>query len=183
MPLARERQSHLPCIKDLDSLDMRFLAPTGRLAFGQHTAFCPFRVAASRDALGPELGRRVRGEMDQETVRINMACAAALVHLAGGIGGLELDAHDCSNHRAQISAGASNGHEVAGSADPLRALPLTNLTSARNCAALPPLLSGLAPCAGLATLRQTFVRRSHGGNLSLPGRVNDEQWNLFSPEF
>jgi hypothetical protein len=61
-------------------------------------------VAASRDALGPELARRVRGEVDQQTVRINMALAAALVHLAGGIGGLELDAHDCSNHQAQNSA-------------------------------------------------------------------------------
>jgi hypothetical protein len=96
VPLARERQSHLPCIKDLDSLDLRSLAPTGGLVFGQHTAFCPFGVAASRDALGPELGRRVRGEMDQETVRINMARAAALVHLAAGIGGLEFDVHDYS---------------------------------------------------------------------------------------
>jgi hypothetical protein len=88
--------SHLPCLDDLDGLDIRFLAPAVGLAFGQHTGFCPFRVAASPDALGPELGRRVRGEMDQETVRINMARAAALVHLAAGIGGLEFDAHDYS---------------------------------------------------------------------------------------
>src|SRR5262245_21439229 len=79
---------------------MGLLAPANGLALGQLTAFCPFRVAASRDALGPEFGRRVRGEMDQETVRINMAGAAALVHLAGGIGGFELDSHDCSNPQA-----------------------------------------------------------------------------------
>jgi hypothetical protein len=98
---------------------MRSLAPTGGLAFGQHPAFCPFRVAASCDALGPELGRRVRGEMDQETVRINMARAAALVRLAAGIGGLEFDAHDLLRH------------EIAGSAE-----PMANLASARNYAAL-----------------------------------------------
>jgi hypothetical protein len=34
--------------------------------------------------------------MDHETVRINVARAAALVHLAAGIGSLELDAHDYS---------------------------------------------------------------------------------------
>ena len=56
----------------------------------------PFGVAAGRDALGPEVARRVRGEMDHDTVRINMARAAALVHLAARIGGLELDAHDYS---------------------------------------------------------------------------------------
>jgi len=38
----------------------------------------------------------VRGEMDHETVRINMARTAALVHVAGRVGGLELDAHDYS---------------------------------------------------------------------------------------
>ena len=57
----------------------------------RRTACCPFGVAAGRDALGPELARRVRGEMDHEAVRINTARAAALVHLAGRIGGLELD--------------------------------------------------------------------------------------------
>ena len=69
-------------LEDLDSLDMGLLAPANGLGLGQRTAFCPFRVAASRDALGPELGRRVRGEMDQETMGINMARAAALAHLA-----------------------------------------------------------------------------------------------------
>ena len=47
-------------------------------------------------ALGPELARRVRGELDHDAVRIDVARAAALVHLAAGIGGLELDAHDYS---------------------------------------------------------------------------------------
>ena len=38
----------------------------------------------------------MRGEMDYETVRINMACTTALVHLAADIGSLELEAHDYS---------------------------------------------------------------------------------------
>src|SRR5215831_9939003 len=66
----------------------------------------PFGVAAGRDALGPEVARRVRGEMDHETVRINVARAAALVHLAAGIDGLELDAHEYSVMK------------IAGSAEP-----------------------------------------------------------------
>jgi hypothetical protein len=53
-------------------------------------------VAAGRDALEPELARRVRGEVDHGAVRLDVAHAAALVHLAGGIGGLELDPHNCS---------------------------------------------------------------------------------------
>jgi len=53
-------------------------------------------VAAGRDALGPELARRVRGEMDDDAMRVDVARAAALVHLAAGVGGLELDAHDYS---------------------------------------------------------------------------------------
>ena len=56
----------------------------------------PFGVAAGCDALGPALAWRVRGEVDHDTVRINMAHTAAFVHLAGGIGGLELDPHDYS---------------------------------------------------------------------------------------
>ena len=56
----------------------------------------PFSVAAGRDALGPELARRVRGEVDHDAVRVDVARAAALVHPAGGIGGLELDPHDYS---------------------------------------------------------------------------------------
>jgi hypothetical protein len=92
----RERASHLPRLKDLDGLDTRFLAPAVRLAFGQRRAFCPFGVAASRDALGPEVARRVPCEMDHDAMRVDVAHAAALVHLTGGICGLELDPHDCS---------------------------------------------------------------------------------------
>jgi hypothetical protein len=88
--------SRLPRLKDLDGFDTRFLAPAIGIPFGQRWACCPFGVAAGRDALGPEGARRVRGEMDHETVRINMVRAAALVCLATGIGGLELDAHDYS---------------------------------------------------------------------------------------
>jgi hypothetical protein len=88
--------SHLPRLKDLDGLDTRFLAPAAGFALGQRTAPHPFGVAAGRDTLGPEVARRMRGEMDHETVRINMVCATALVDLAAGIGGLELDAHDYS---------------------------------------------------------------------------------------
>ena len=86
--------SRLPRLKDLDGLDARFLAPAAGFALGQRTASHPFGVAAGRDALGPEVARRMGSEMDHETVRINMARAAALAYLAAGIGGLELDAHD-----------------------------------------------------------------------------------------
>ena len=86
----------MPRLKDLDGLDTRFLAPAAGFALGQRTASRPFGVAAGRDALGPALTWRVRGEMDHETVRINMARAAALVHFAAGIGGFELEAHDYS---------------------------------------------------------------------------------------
>ncbi len=88
--------SLLPRLEDLDGVDIRLFAPATGIAFGQRTAFCPFGVAAGRDALGPEVARRVRGEMDHETVRINMARAAALVQLAAGISGFELDAHEYS---------------------------------------------------------------------------------------
>ena len=82
------------CVEDLDGLDVRILAPAGGLAFGQRTACRPFSVAAGRDALGPELAWRVRGKMDHDAMRVDVARAAALVHLAVSIGGLELDAHD-----------------------------------------------------------------------------------------
>ena len=88
--------SHLPRLKYFDGLDTRFLAPAAGFALGQRTASHPFGVAAGRDALGPKLARRVRGEVDHDAVRVDVAYAAALVHLAGGIGGLELDPHDCS---------------------------------------------------------------------------------------
>jgi hypothetical protein len=35
----------------------------------------------------------VRGEVDHDAVRVDVAHAAALVHLAGVVGGLELDPH------------------------------------------------------------------------------------------
>ena len=60
----------MPRVKDLDGLYIRIFAPPGGLAFGHRTAARPFGVAAGRDALGPEFARRVRGEMDHETVRI-----------------------------------------------------------------------------------------------------------------
>jgi hypothetical protein len=89
--------SHLPRLKDLDGLDTRFLAPAAGFALGQRPASHPFSMAAGRDALGPELARRVRGEVDHDAVRVDVAHAAALAHPAGGIGGLELDSHDCSS--------------------------------------------------------------------------------------
>jgi hypothetical protein len=88
--------SHLPRLKDLDGLDTRFLAPAAGFALGQRTASHPFGVAAGRDALGPELAWRMCGEVDHDAVRVDAARAAAFVHLAGGIGGLELDPHDYS---------------------------------------------------------------------------------------
>jgi len=72
-----------PRLKDLDGLDTRFLAPTAGFAFGQRTAFHPFGMAAGRDALGPELARRICGEVDHDAVRVDVGRAAAFVHLAG----------------------------------------------------------------------------------------------------
>jgi Arabinose-binding domain of AraC transcription regulator, N-term len=46
-----------------------------------------------------------------------------------------------------------------------------------------PLLSRFAPRVGLVTLRQTFVRRSHGGGDRSCWGLKDEQSELFSPEF
>jgi hypothetical protein len=89
-------ESHLNCVEDLDGVDIRLFTPAIGVAFGERTACYPFGVAAGRNALRPEIARRMHGEMDHETVRINMARAAALVYLAAGIDGLELDAHDYS---------------------------------------------------------------------------------------
>ena len=86
----------MPRLKNLNGFDTRFLAPAAGFALGQRTTSHPFGVAAGRDALGPELARRVRGEVDYDAVRVDVVHAAALVHLAGGICGLELDPHDCS---------------------------------------------------------------------------------------
>ena len=72
---------------------MRLLAPVAGFALGQYTASHPFSVAEGRDAIGPLLARRVRGEVDHDAVRVDVAHAAALMPLAGGIGGLELNPH------------------------------------------------------------------------------------------
>jgi hypothetical protein len=88
--------SHLPRLEDLDCLDIRFLAPAAGLSFGRRAASFPFGVAERRNACGRELARRVRGEVDHDAVRVDAPYAAALVHLASGIDGLKLDAHDYS---------------------------------------------------------------------------------------
>src|SRR6516165_11307149 len=108
-PDLRGTASHLPRLEDLNRLDIRFLAPAASTPFGQRKASRPFGAAVSRHALGPELAGRVRGEVDRDAVRVDAAPAVALVHLAGGIGGLEPEAHDYSVMKA-------------GSADPLTSL-------------------------------------------------------------
>ena len=147
--------SHLPRLKDLDGLDTRFLAPAARFALGQRTASHPFGVAAGRDALGPEVARRVRGEMDHETVRIDMARAAALVHLATGIGGLELDAHDYSVMKWPVA--------------PSRWPTLGQRTKLRRAAGRFFHTCRLASSQGLVTLSQMFARRSQNGSFAPAG--------------
>jgi len=85
--------SPLPRFKDLDGLDIRFLAPAAGLAFGQLTASRPLGVAEGRDALGPELAWRVRGEVDHRAMAVEAAHASALVQLSVLVDSLELDAH------------------------------------------------------------------------------------------
>jgi len=99
------------CVEDLDGVDIRSFAPAIGIALDQRTAFCPFGVAAGRDALGPALVWRVRGEVDHDAMAVEAAHAAALVHLAVSIGGLELDAHaaplkDCRGVMATPAAPA-----------------------------------------------------------------------------
>ena len=79
-------------LKDLDRLDIWIFAPAARFSLGQRTASRPFGVGAGRDALRPEVARRVRGEMDHETMRVNMARAAALMHPTVTINDLEFEA-------------------------------------------------------------------------------------------
>ena len=67
--------SHFPRLNYLDGLHIQFLAPAAGIAFGQRTAFRPFGVAAGRDALGPELARRVRGEVDHHAMAIRRTLA------------------------------------------------------------------------------------------------------------
>ena len=93
-----------PRLNDLDGLDTRFLAPAAGFAFGQRTAFHPFGMAVGRNAFGPDFVRRVRSKVDHDAVRVDVAHTAAFVHLAGGISGLELDAHACSVVRVPGSA-------------------------------------------------------------------------------
>ena len=83
----------MPHLKDFDGLDTRVIAPAAGFALGQRTASHPFGVAVAPNALGPELAWRMCGEVDHDAVRVDVAHAAAFVHLSGGIGGLELDAH------------------------------------------------------------------------------------------
>jgi hypothetical protein len=69
-------------------------------------------------------------------------------------------------------------HDVVGSADLKWVLLSGNLANARICALLPIWLSvsiSLAPAWGLATLRQIFARRSHGGSFA---RAGDQTWAL-----
>ena len=86
----------MPRFKDLNGLDIQIFTPAAALALGQRTGSCPFGVAAGRDALGPEFARWVRGKMDHETVRINMARGAALMHPPVTVGDLELEAQSYS---------------------------------------------------------------------------------------
>jgi hypothetical protein len=46
-----------------------------------------------------------------------------------------------------------------------------------------PLLSRFAPREGLVTFRQRFVRRCQWWQIAPAGRITDEQWHRYSPEF
>jgi len=85
--------SHLLHVEDLDGLHIRFLAPVAGFAVGHRATFHPFGVAAGRNALPPKVAWRVHNEVDHDAVRVDVGLAAALVHLASGICGLELDPH------------------------------------------------------------------------------------------
>jgi len=74
----------------LGSLRQRLAFRSASAGLAVHSAWLQAAMPLGQRVL------RVRGEMDHETVRINMVRAAALVCLATGIGGLELDAHDYS---------------------------------------------------------------------------------------
>ena len=69
-----------------------------RLALRSASAQLPTHSAWLQAAM--PLGQRLLGgcaaRWDHDAVRVDVAYAAALMHLAGGIGGLELDPHDCS---------------------------------------------------------------------------------------
>ena len=69
-----------------------------RLALRSASAQLPTHSAWLQAAmpLGQSLLGGCAAKWITTTVRVDVAHAAALVHLAGGIGGLELDPHDCS---------------------------------------------------------------------------------------
>ena len=46
-----------------------------------------------------------------------------------------------------------------------------------------PLLSRFAPHERLVTLGQIFVRRCQWWQIAPAGRITDEQWHRYSPEF
>jgi hypothetical protein len=89
-----------------------------------------------------------------------MARAAALVHLATGIGGLELDAHDYSVMKWPVA--------------PSRWPTLGQRTKLRRAAGRFFHTCRLASSQGLVTLSQMFARRSQNGSFA-PAGVSNEQ--------
>ena len=69
-------------VEDLDGLDTRVLVPAVGFALGQRSAVHPFGVGAGRNALGPDFARRVRSKVDHDAVRVDVAHAAAFMHLS-----------------------------------------------------------------------------------------------------
>jgi hypothetical protein len=61
----------------------------------------------------------VCGEVDHEAVRVDATPAAALVHFAGGVGRLKLDAHDYFLPLAHLANVLNLGRRTAGTAPPL----------------------------------------------------------------
>src|SRR5262249_10919896 len=74
--------SHLPGLEHLDLEHVRLLAPVAGLALGEFARARPLGAAVGRHALGPELTRRVRGEVDHHAMAVDTAHASALVQLA-----------------------------------------------------------------------------------------------------
>src|SRR5262249_58125115 len=98
------------------------------LALGEFARARPLGAAVGRHALGPELTRRVRGEVDHHAMAVDTAHASALVQLAVLVDSLELGAHaaplnDCPGIAADPAAAPpprqswegnsrTNGYEV-----------------------------------------------------------------------
>jgi hypothetical protein len=103
----------LNCVEDLDGVDIRLFAPAIGIASGQRKACCPFGVAAGRDALGPELARRVRREMDHETVRSSARGQGGLIPNCGNLdsssltSAVERCAHISLDHRTFFAIGVA----------------------------------------------------------------------------